>query len=155
MGFASPVNYAVNLAQQIIDGKAPTHAQLGVSLSTVNEQMAQRYGLPADTGAYVAAVNSGSGAEEAGIQVGDIITAFDGEAVESASDLMLDVRSKNPGDKVTLTVNRGSDAGLRRELRERDAAAMRAVRPRAAAWRRIEPRPGGVTARGGRGGVGT
>ena len=107
VGFAIPVNYAVNLAQQIIDGKAPTHAQLGVSLSTVNEQIAQRYGLPADTGAYVAAVNSGSGAAEAGIQVGDIITAFDGEAVESASDLMLDVRSKNPGDKVTLTVNRG------------------------------------------------
>ena len=33
VGFAIPVNYAVNLAQQIIDGKTPTHAQLGVSLS--------------------------------------------------------------------------------------------------------------------------
>lgn len=106
VGFAIPVNYAINLAQQIIDGKTPTHAQLGVSLSTVNAQMAQRYGLPVDAGAYVAAVSSGSGAAEAGIQEGDIITAFDGEPVESASDLMLDVRSKNPGDKVTLTVNR-------------------------------------------------
>ena len=106
VGFAIPVNYAVNLAQQIIDGKTPTHAQLGVSLSTVNEQSAQRYGLPTDTGAYVASVSKGSGAAEAGIQVGDIITAFDGQPVESASDLMLDVRSKNPGDKVTLTVNR-------------------------------------------------
>ena len=38
VGFAIPVNYAVNLAQQIIDGKTPTHAQLGVSLSTVNAQ---------------------------------------------------------------------------------------------------------------------
>ena len=37
VGFAIPVNYAVNLAQQIIDGKTPTHAQLGVSLSTVND----------------------------------------------------------------------------------------------------------------------
>ena len=45
VGFAIPVNYAVNLAQQIIDGKTPTHAQLGVSLSTVNAQNAQRYGL--------------------------------------------------------------------------------------------------------------
>ncbi|MBC5584435.1 trypsin-like peptidase domain-containing protein [Eggerthella guodeyinii] len=105
VGFAIPVNYAVNLAQQIIDGKTPTHAQLGVSLSTVNAQNAQRYGLSVDSGAYVAAVSEGSGAAEAGLKEGDIITKFDGENVESASDLMLDVRSKNPGDKVTLEVN--------------------------------------------------
>lgn len=106
VGFAIPVNYAVNIAQQIIDGKTPTHAQLGVSLSTVNAQNAQRYGLPVENGAYVAGVNSGSGAANAGLQEGDVITKFDGKAVESASDLMLDVRSKNPGDKVTLEVNR-------------------------------------------------
>lgn len=106
VGFAIPVNYAVNIAQQIIDGETPTHAQLGVSLSSVNSQMAQRYGLAVDAGAYVAAVQTGSGAAEAGLQPGDIITAFDGSAVDSASDLMLDVRSKNPGDKVKLTVNR-------------------------------------------------
>ena len=46
VGFAIPVNYAVNLAQQIIDGKTPTHAQLGVSLSTVNAQNAKRYACP-------------------------------------------------------------------------------------------------------------
>lgn len=109
VGFAIPVNYAVNLAQQIIDGKTPTHAQLGVSLSTVNAQNAQRYGLSVDSGAYVAAVSEGSGAAEAGLQEGDIITKFDGENVESASDLMLDVRSKNPGDKVTLAVNRNGE----------------------------------------------
>ena len=105
VGFAIPVNYAVNLANQIIAGETPTHAQLGVSLSTVDAQTAQRYGLAVDAGAYVAAVSKDSGAAAAGIQVGDIITAFDGKAVESASDLMLDVRSKNPGDTVTLTVN--------------------------------------------------
>ena len=107
VGFAIPVNYAINLAQQIIAGETPTHAQLGVSLSTVDASTAQRYGLATDTGAYVAAVSKDSGAAAAGIQVGDIITAFDGQAVESASDLMLDVRSKQPGDTVTLTVNRG------------------------------------------------
>ena len=53
----------------------------------------------------MAAVSEGSGAAEAGLKEGDIITKFDGENVESASDLMLDVRSKNPGDKVTLEVN--------------------------------------------------
>ncbi|WP_302964728.1 S1C family serine protease [uncultured Adlercreutzia sp.] len=107
VGFAIPVNYAINLAQQIIAGEEPTHAQLGVSLSTVSASLAQRYGLPVDTGAYVAGVSEGSGAAAAGIVPGDIITAFDGQAVESASDLMLDVRTKNPGDTVTLTVNSG------------------------------------------------
>lgn len=109
VGFAIPVNYAVNLAQQIIDGKTPTHAQLGVSLSTVNAQNAQRYGLAVDAGAYVAAVSADSGAAQAGLQEGDVITKFDNEKVESASDLMLDVRSKNPGDKVTLEVNRNGE----------------------------------------------
>ena len=106
VGFAIPVNYAVNLAQQIIAGETPTHAQLGVSLSTVSAATASRYGLPVDTGAYVAAVSAGSGAAEAGLQEGDIITALDGESVEGASDLMLAVRGKNPGDTVKLTVNR-------------------------------------------------
>ena len=106
VGFAIPVNYAVNLANQIIDGQNPTHAQLGVSLSTVNAQTAQAYGLGADEGALVAAVSEGSGAAAAGIQEGDVITAFDGETVEGASDLMLAVRGKQPGDTVTLTVNR-------------------------------------------------
>ena len=106
VGFAIPVNYAVNLAQQIIEGKTPTHAQLGVSLSTINSQIAQRYGFSVDEGAYVSAVSSGSGADSAGIEVGDIITAFDGTKVTSASDLMLAVRSKNPGDSATVPVNR-------------------------------------------------
>ncbi len=109
VGFAIPVNYAVELAEQIIAGETPTHAQLGVSLSTVNDQVAQRYGFAVNSGAYVAAVNEGSGAAEAGLQVGDIITAFDGESVEGASDLMLDIRTKNPGDTVTLSVNRAGE----------------------------------------------
>ena len=106
VGFAIPVNYAVNLAQQIIEGKTPTHAQLGVSLSTINAQTAQRYGFSVDEGAYIAAVSSGSGADSAGLKVGDIVTAFDGKKVASASDLMLAVRSKNPGDTATVTINR-------------------------------------------------
>ena len=110
VGFAIPVNYAINLAQQIIAGETPTHAQLGVSLSSVNAQSAKRYGLSVDTGAYVAGVAEGSGAAAAGIVPGDIITAFDGQPVESASDLMLDVRTKNPGDTVTLTVNSGGQS---------------------------------------------
>lgn len=109
VGFAIPANYAVSLAQQIMAGEEPTHAQLGVSLTTVNSAMAQRYGLAADEGAYVAYVYPGTGAAAAGLQEGDIVVAFDGKAVGGASDLMLDVRTKSVGDTVTLTVNRSGE----------------------------------------------
>lgn len=109
VGFAIPVNYAINLAQQIIDGESPTHAQLGVSLTTIDADTASRYGFAVDSGAYVSSVTVGSGAEAAGIEIGDIITAFDGSKVESATDLMLDVRTKNPGDVVSVTINRNGE----------------------------------------------
>ena len=47
-------------------------------------------------------------AAQAGLQEGDIITAIDGEAVTSGDNLILAVRSKEVGDKVTLTYYRGS-----------------------------------------------
>ena len=128
VGFAIPANYAVNLANQIIAGETPTHAQLGVSLSTVSAQAAQRYGLPVDSGAYVAGVSENSGAAAAGIVPGDIITAFDGQPVESASDLMLDVRTKNPGDTVTLTVNSGGQEKEVQVTLGDDAASQEAAK---------------------------
>ena len=106
VGFAIPVNYAMGIAQQIIDGENPSHAQLGVTMSTVNKQLAQRYGFAVDEGAYVSAVQQGSGAEAAGIQAGDIIVKFDGQNVTSASDLTIAVRSKSVGDTVSVEVNR-------------------------------------------------
>ncbi len=127
VGFAIPANYAVNLANQIIAGETPTHAQLGVSLSTVNDQMAGSYNLPAESGAYVASVAQGSGAEAAGLAEGDIITALNGEKVEGASDLMLAVRGEKPGDTVTLTVNRnGQEQEIQVTLGD-DAASQKAA----------------------------
>lgn len=113
VGFAIPINYAIALAQQMIAGESPSHAQLGVSLSTVNSSNAQRYGLKVSAGAYVAAVSAGSGADEAGIEVGDIITSFNGKKIESASDLMVAVRECNIDDTVDVVVNRdGSEKTL-------------------------------------------
>lgn len=106
VGFAIPVNYAIAIAQQIIAGETPSHAQLGVSLSTVNSANAQRYGLAVSEGAYVSAVSTGSGADEAGIEVGDIIVSFNGKKISSASDLMVAVRECSIDDTVDVKVNR-------------------------------------------------
>ena len=109
VGFAIPVNYAMGIAKQVIDGKEPTHAILGVSVSSVNASNASRYGLATNSGAYVGAISDELGAAQAGIQVGDIITAIDGKTVTSATDVTLDVRAFNPGDTVTVTVNRNGE----------------------------------------------
>lgn len=109
VGFAIPSNYAVKLAQDIIDGKEPSHAALGVNLTTLTPNVAERYGFAESEGAYVSSVIEGSPADAAGLQIGDIIIGFDGEKVTSASDLTLDVRTKQPGDEVELTINRDGE----------------------------------------------
>ena len=106
VGFAIPVDYAMNIAQQIIDGKTPSHAQLGISATTVNSQLAKRYSLPVESGAYVTGVSVGSSAANAGIQEGDIITKLGDTSISSSSDLVLAVRSHSVGDSVQITYNR-------------------------------------------------
>lgn len=106
VGFAIPVDYAMKIAEQIIAGQTPSHAQLGVSLTTVNSSVAARYNLPVSEGAYVTRVTSNSGASEAGITEGDIITKVGDSKVTSANDLIIAVRSHNPGDMVSVTFNR-------------------------------------------------
>jgi putative serine protease PepD len=53
-------------------------------------------------------VSSGGPAAKAGIKTGDIITAFNGDKVADGTELVVKVRARNPGEKVTLTIKRGS-----------------------------------------------
>mgnify|MGYP000965744542 CR=1 FL=1 len=109
IGFAIPGNYAVEIANKIINGEEVTHAYIGLSMQTVNAQNARSNGLSVNQGAYVAEVVSGSPADEAGIQKGDIIVAMDGEEITSADGMVLAVRSHEIGDTVTVTVVRGTE----------------------------------------------
>lgn len=109
VGFAIPSNYALRLAQDIIDGKEPSYAALGVNLTTLTPNVAERYGFAESEGAYISSVIEGSPADMAGLKIGDIIIGFNGEKVTSASDLTLDIRTKQPGDEVELTINRDGE----------------------------------------------
>lgn len=106
VGFAIPVNYAMEIANTIIAGETPSHAQLGVTLVSVTSSLAQRYNLPASSGAYISSVSTDSAADKAGLQVGDIVTKFGDTTITSASDLMIAIRLYDPGDSVTITYNR-------------------------------------------------
>jgi putative serine protease PepD len=102
IGFAIPVNEATSIAKQLIDNGTATHAYLGVTPQngTASDGSATR------AGAEVTSVGDGTPAAAAGLKVGDVIVAVNGERVESADSLVGHVREKNTGDQVTLTVLR-------------------------------------------------
>jgi putative serine protease PepD len=106
VGFAIPANSAKRIAQEIVDTGAATHALLGVSAQTASDDATSAVG----TGAQLASVQDGSPAADAGLRVGDVITAVGDRVVTSSTELTAAVRSAQPGDKVTLTVRRGQDS---------------------------------------------
>ena len=93
VGFAIPVNYAKNIADQIIDGKTPVHPYLGATLSSVNALNARTNKLSTDSGAYVASVVEDGPAAKAGIQEGDVITKLGDDEITSADGLIIALRS--------------------------------------------------------------
>jgi putative serine protease PepD len=103
VGFAIPSNTATRIAQQIIDTGSATHALLGVSARTSSSD-----GSAVGNGAKVVLVQAGSPAADAGLKVGDVVTAVGDRAVTSSTELTAAVRNSEPGDQVTLTVRRGS-----------------------------------------------
>jgi serine protease Do len=114
MGFSIPINSALETAQGIIDGTivAKTDentAYLGISGGTLSEEEATRYGYP--SGIYISMVASGSAAERAGLQQGDIITAFNGEEISTMDELQEKIADCLPGDEVSLTIQRQSMRG--------------------------------------------
>lgn len=114
MTYAIPSNYAIDVATQIIETGTVVHPQLGVSVaSLLDAYYSGYYNVKNDSsiiGAYVVSVSDGSGAANAGIQKGDVITHLNGDAVYSADDLIIQVRTHAIGDTVTLTVVRGDES---------------------------------------------
>src|SRR6478609_2931688 len=102
IGFAIPVNEATSIAKQLIDNGTATHAYLGVTPKdgTASDGSATR------AGAEVTSVGDGTPAAAAGLEVGDVIVAVNGQRVESADSLVGHVREKSKDDEVTLTVLR-------------------------------------------------
>jgi putative serine protease PepD len=108
VGFAIPSNYAIQVADQIMAGKTVEHPFLGVSLQSVTPGNARQLGISQTSGVLIASVVPDSAASNAGVRVGDVVVAFDGKAVSTASELIINVRSHLVGDEVVLTVMRDS-----------------------------------------------
>jgi putative serine protease PepD len=105
VGFAIPVDQAKRIAQEIIDTGKATHAVLGASVGDAAEQSSQ---IP--SGAKIASVTPGSGAESAGLQAGDVITGIGNQSVESADALIAAVRSSTPNSSTQVTFTRDGES---------------------------------------------
>jgi len=99
VGFAIPIDPVKAELSALVSGQTVEHAYLGAGFqdASINQQ-----------GAQVQSVAAGSPAAAAGLRAGDLITAFDGSTVAGPSQLVDDLAARGPGDKVTLTVTRGS-----------------------------------------------
>jgi Do/DeqQ family serine protease len=82
IGFAIPANMVKRVTAQLIDRGKVTRGWIGVSLQPMSKELAQALGLPDTKGAIVARVHPGSPAEAAGLAPNDVVTKFDGVAVD-------------------------------------------------------------------------
>ncbi len=100
LGFAIPINQARKTADQLIKNGVATYPVIGVSLD-MNYK-----GVGARIATSTSGILAGSPAQAAGLLGGDVIIAFEGKAINAPEELIVAVRAKNVGDRVSLTYQR-------------------------------------------------
>ncbi len=113
ISFSIPMDEAVRVSDQLRNSGRVSRGRIGVQIEPVSKDVAESMGLGKAMGALVRGVETGSAADKAGVEAGDIITKFDGKTIEKSSDLPRLVGNTKPGSKSTLTVFR---RGASREL---------------------------------------
>ena len=105
LGFAIPMTTAMPIINDLIEyGYVTGRPVIGIGGSDVSNEMVLFYRMP--QGVYVQTVTPNSSAETAGIQVGDIIVAADGQEITSITELNNIKDQHAPGDEIVLTVYR-------------------------------------------------
>ncbi|HEX6834728.1 MAG TPA: DegQ family serine endoprotease [Rudaea sp.] len=106
ISFSIPINVAMNTVDQLKTTGHVSRGLLGVGIQGVARETAQSLGLPRPGGALVNSVSAGSGAEKAGVQVGDVILGYNGHPIDQASELPLQVGNTKPGSTAELEIYR-------------------------------------------------
>ena len=108
VGFAISISSAKPVIDALRAGRTPRIAFMGVKTETVIPSLVQQAHLSVKTGAYVAQITEGEGAARANMRRGDVIIVVDGHRVTSNDDVLRIVRRHQPGDRLSVTVQRGS-----------------------------------------------
>jgi serine protease Do len=110
IGFAIPIDDAKETIQSAEQHPLAPAPFLGVITQSVTSDIALRFGLPIDHGAYVVATPPDSPAGKAGVQQGDVIVSINGTTINSADDVAKALGSLRPGDQVAVRVVTSSGA---------------------------------------------
>ncbi len=107
IGFAIPINMAKAVMQQLITHGEIRRGYFGIVIQTLTPALAEAMQTDRTNGAIIAGIESGSPAEQSGIQVHDIVTAVNGQPVKNAIEMRNRIGLLNIGDAVTLQIHRG------------------------------------------------
>jgi len=106
IGFAIPVNLVRGVMQEILAHGRVIRGWVGILPEDVDDEQAQQLGL-ARGGVVVANMYRRSPAVQAGLRIGDILTAIDGKPIENSQQALSDVASRAPGSQITVRLLRG------------------------------------------------
>ncbi len=106
VGFAIPAEEAAPVIESLKKGVRPERGYLGISITTVGEDLADALGLEKNRGEFVQRVVAGEGGEKAGLKEGDIVLKVDGRDVSPEATLSYIVANIKPGTRIPLDILR-------------------------------------------------
>ena len=104
ISFAIPIEVALNVKDQLVKTGKVARGRIGVVVQEVNATLAESFGLDRPRGALVSSIEQGGPGDKGGLQVGDIITRYDGKPIERSADLPVLVAEVGPERKVQVEV---------------------------------------------------
>ena len=120
-GFAVPANIVSKIVEDLIKYGTVQRGWLGVTIASVNSQLAKENDLQVNEGAYVSGFAEKSSAKDAGIKEGDVVVEIDETPIKSNTALIEYIGRHRPGDRVNMLVNRnGKEITIPVMLKSRD-----------------------------------
>ena len=106
LSFSIPIDLAIEIKDQLIKNGRVIRGRIGVGIQAVTQDLAEAFGMKTPKGAVITQLDKDGPAEKAGLQVGDILIAVNGQEVKNANDIPVKISTMRPGTKVNMTVLR-------------------------------------------------
>lgn len=109
IGFAIPINMALDITQQLLEYGSVKRGRLGVTVQSLTPDLAQAFGVQRSYGAVITSIEEHSAADEAGLKPGDIVLSINNEKVTNASDMRNFIGLLRADTRISLKVLRDEE----------------------------------------------
>lgn len=106
LSFAIPIDVAIDISNQLKTSGKITRGWLGVAIQELTKELAESFGMKNTNGALIAGVEKNGPADKGGLEIGDVITKFDGKMITTSSDLPRAVGATKPGKIAAVEILR-------------------------------------------------